>query len=332
VELSFDPTNVTSYSGTTGTGAVVRRTVTLDRTAPTVKFAPNATLTTGNTVAYNLTFSETINSLQESFFGIPSGCQFGAITGSGLKWTVTFTCPDSDAVVLTAKGNKISDPAGNFLIEASSGASSIDRTPPNAVFELDETTAIGSEHTFDLIFSEPVTGLTEADFSVMTGSSSVGCKPTDLTGGPTSWQITLSGCSNGSYGIVLAAKSAVDNSGNKGPAIPLTSGLQTEAIPEPEIQSVTGEVPREVSGLPLDTFFGRLQAEVANIMEQAKIIAAAQQLATDAAQVKGKSAKTVDGGAIAGIVIGSIAAVALLALLYLRPLGLYACAAPWRPE
>lgn len=76
--------------------------------------------------------------------------------------------------------------------------------PPSVVsFAASTTTSKSSDQTFNLTFNQTVTGLSVSDLSVV----GVTCSSSAVTGSGSTYSVTLSGCSEGSLSLRLAANS-----------------------------------------------------------------------------------------------------------------------------
>ena len=115
----------------------------------------------------------------------------------------------------------VADAIGNVATDADGSPASItvDRQVPAVVTFAPTTTSPTNADIvdFDLVFSEPVTGLVAGDLDL--SGSATGCS-VDVTGsGPTdTWAIAVGDCSDGTVGLSLAADGVVDVAGNTGPA------------------------------------------------------------------------------------------------------------------
>jgi len=106
--------------------------------------------------------------------------------------------------------------------------------------------------TFSLAFSAPVSGLEPADLT--TDGSATGCLVGAPAGGPQEYSVTVSGCSEGTLGLVLAAGSVglVGEESTVGPLEPVSSAVGVIDKTAPTVQSfgVTSATP--VSGPAMD--------------------------------------------------------------------------------
>jgi hypothetical protein len=102
---------------------------------------------------------------------------------------------------------------------------SVDTTPPTvaSLTSMASNPTGGSSIDFGLVFSEPVTGLTAADFTI--GGTSSGWSVTGLAGVGSAYTVTASatGPPEGTVELHLAAGSVKDGGNNTGPATPATA-------------------------------------------------------------------------------------------------------------
>ncbi len=78
---------------------------------------------------------------------------------------------------------------------------------------------------FDVDFNEDVSGVTAADLSL--SGTAIGCSVGSLTGGPTVYDLTVTGCNAGTVTVTFAANGASDTAGNNGPAAATDSATVT---------------------------------------------------------------------------------------------------------
>jgi N-acetylmuramoyl-L-alanine amidase len=121
---------------------------------------------------------------------------------------------------------------------ASTTGAAHDTKPPTAVLKRMATDPSGA-HTlpFGLIFSEPVTGLTAADFAV--SGSSTGWTVQSITGKASTYTVTLvadeggGGPANGTVDLTLLADGVTDKAGHTGPTTDTeaTVNFATDTVP-----------------------------------------------------------------------------------------------------
>ncbi|MCQ4266849.1 Ig-like domain-containing protein [Pseudomonas stutzeri] len=132
----------------------------------------------GETATVTVTFNEAVLGLDIADFSVANGSLSGlSSSDGGLTWTATFTPSGSttDASnIITLDNSGVMDLAGNIgsgSIDSNNYV--IDTQRPTAVIQIaDSTLKAGQSTTVTVTFSEAVTGLTTADFSVANGTLS----------------------------------------------------------------------------------------------------------------------------------------------------------------
>jgi hypothetical protein len=191
-------------------------------TPPTVStFVPTTVSpTNAASISYGLTFSESVTGLSASDFshtGTATGCVVGAPSGSGPSYTVSVGSCSGGTLVLTLNAGTVLDGASNAgpVTSASASSVTIDRTPPGATVIPPASPTNAASLVYGVTFTEPVTGLAAADFS-LTGTAT-GCSVGVPTGSGSSYSVSVGGCSAGTVTMTLKAGSASDAAGNAGP-------------------------------------------------------------------------------------------------------------------
>ena len=277
VVLTVDPSKVVSTTDVPGSSTVSSYSVVLDRHLPTllIKFAAGSTATNPK---YLLQFSEPVDGMDAEALTVSAGCAIDAVTGSGANYQANLTCdPNQGDPTLTLNAETVSDIGGNFVDETQAPA--LDVVPPTANFVLLPQVADKSIHSFSVIFSEQVTGVSVADFSLLPGTATK-CKIDSVTGSKTTYTVKMTSCTGGTFGLNLKALSVNDNSGNAGPAALISSGLQSLDVPAPTAVMVPGTVPAVITSETLTKFFGTLKSDAAAAMATAKVIPATSSLPT----------------------------------------------------
>jgi hypothetical protein len=240
-------------------------TVIVDTIAPTSSWeAPVTTLTRASSVAFAITFSEQI--LASSFTGADltnagtaTGCNFSVAEDTetpgitaGTRFIVTMTsCSDlgSSATLQPRITNgSITDLAQNPLNQTealrTADAVTLDRTLPVATFTSGPPLRTNQDLDYTLGFSEPIVGLTNADFS-FTGSADeclISITP-DENNPTTVFAIALTGCTDGTVRLILEANAVADNAGNLGPNFDLEATVVTvDTVAPVATVSATGGV------------------------------------------------------------------------------------------
>ncbi|KDD67816.1 glycosyl hydrolase [Pseudomonas mandelii PD30] len=177
--ITLNNTGVADLAGNTGSGTTNSGNYTIDTVLPTatIVVADNA-LNIGETSLVTITFSEAVTGFSNADLTIANGT-LTAVSSSdgGITWTATFTPTTSitDATNLISLDNSgVQNASGN----AGSGTTDsnnyvIDTVRPTATIVVaDPTLALGQTSLVTITFSEAVTGLTLADFTVDNGTLS----------------------------------------------------------------------------------------------------------------------------------------------------------------
>lgn len=185
---------VRDNAGNFGSGVSTSASYTIDQLPPTVTIAlSDYALSAGETAVVTLSFSEPIAALPQltASNGTLSNL---ATSNGGLTWTATYT-PDTGTI---AGSNTITlasyaDAAGNAGGAASSNNYTVHTIRPTANIDVaDSALKTGQTSTVTVTFSEAVSGLDLADFSV--GSGTLGNLAS--TDGGITWTATLTPAAN----------------------------------------------------------------------------------------------------------------------------------------
>ena len=213
-----------------------------DTTAPTAVFGDIANGVIGTEQSVLLTFSEAVTDLTASDFSTSAG-----VTGIRVSdpdsdqttYTIAFT-PSSQAIVLRLAANSVMDTAAIpnegpvRLVEQALRAT--DPAIPSLVGTYASIAAgeINTRQMLTFTFSEPVTGLTTASFTLGGGVLN---SITPSSGYHTIYTLTLTPTSTGQVVLRLLANSVTDRDGNTGPGIPAT--LTTFSLGAPDTTAPT---------------------------------------------------------------------------------------------
>jgi hypothetical protein len=158
-------------------GVASTSAVRVDAVLPTASIALSDTaLKAGDTGTVTITFSEAVSGLAVTDFAVDNGTLSDLATADGgVTWTATFTptagiTDTGNTIVLDANG--FTDAAGNTGTGAIASANyAIDTARPAASIVLSDTALkAGDTSTVTITFSEAVSGLTVADFTVDNGT------------------------------------------------------------------------------------------------------------------------------------------------------------------
>jgi hypothetical protein len=175
--ITLDNTGVQDAADNTGTGTTASPNYAIETARPAASIALSDTaLKAGDTSTVTITFSEAVSGLAVTDFTVDNGtlADLATIDG-GVTWTVTFTptagiTDTGNTIVLDANG--FTDAAGNTGTGAIASANyAIDTARPAASIVLSDTALkAGDTSTVTITFSEAVSGLTVADFTVDNGT------------------------------------------------------------------------------------------------------------------------------------------------------------------
>ncbi|MCH7410708.1 Ig-like domain-containing protein [Belliella sp. DSM 111904] len=179
-----DPTNVivldnTEFQdsfGNTGVGITNSNNYAVITTTPTATLIISDTqLIIGETTTLTITFSEAVTGLVISDFTVANGVLSGLTSSDGgITWTATLTPSngvDNPTNVITLDNTSYQSVSGNAGTGTTdSNNYAIDTQRPTATITVaDDQLTVGETTSVTIIFSEAVTGLTLADFSVSNG-------------------------------------------------------------------------------------------------------------------------------------------------------------------
>ena len=188
-----------------------------------------AVLTNSPTTSNLIEFKVTLKSSRE-FTADDIELSGSATTGLELKSTITSTQPNQAPydyffnVTTEDPSERISGTLVATVFDVSSSPVVVDAAAPAATVTFEKSTLNQPSRGFKVVFSEAVQGLATDDFSPMAGTAK-GCQVTSVTGGGTTFLVSLTNCSEGTFGLMLNANSVTDSLGNSGPKAVLSSGL-----------------------------------------------------------------------------------------------------------
>jgi hypothetical protein len=148
------------------------------RPAATSITMSDSLLSIGETATVTITFNEAVTGLGVEDFSVTNGELSGLNTNDGgLTWTATFT-PSSNVTgatnLISLNNAGVQDQAGNAGSSTTDSANyAVDtRSPTASIVVTDTVLKAGQSTTVTITFSEAVTGLTTADFTVANGTLS----------------------------------------------------------------------------------------------------------------------------------------------------------------
>ncbi len=223
--LNGGPTGVspTAVNSILNDGGTLNTSFSADTTAPTVSsiVIANPSLSSGSTSTVTFTFSEPVFGLDISEVVVPNGTLTNLVTTNNITWTATLTAAGNisdSSNAITLAGSAVRDSSGN--IGTGTGTSNnytvSDTTPPTATIVVaDNALAVGETSLVTITFSEAVTGFTNADLTVGSGTLS----PVSSSDGGTTWTATFTPTANltsNTNQITLNRAGVQDLSGNAG--------------------------------------------------------------------------------------------------------------------
>jgi hypothetical protein len=147
------------------------------------------------------------------------------------------------------------------------------RNGPSATIALVPGSLNSASHVFAVAFDESVNNVDTSWFKIADHSSATGCQITGVSGSASSYQVTIGGCANGTFGLTLTADSAQDALANKGPARDITSALATQTQPVPVAATTAGIIPRSLRLVPLSQVLSTLSQSTIDALTTANVVA-----------------------------------------------------------
>lgn len=200
----------------------------IDLEAPElVSVTPRKNIQNSTTVIYDVLFSEPVSSVDPSMFATSSaGCSAPVVATPATTfqsgWVVSVSdCADGDVNLGVSLTDGISDAATNQLDpDAPSSAVTVatvvvDTIAPNGSWQTPPQGPMNSQPSFLIDFNEPImqSSFTGADIS--NDGSSQGCNFVVTQLDADSFEVTPSGCTDGTVQPVIAAGSVTDLAGNQ---------------------------------------------------------------------------------------------------------------------
>jgi len=257
VQLQLAPGLVTDDAGNGGPPtSTASGTVTIDRTAPTASWtSPPTSPTNASSVTFAISFSEMVTGLGSGDFsnaGTATGCSFAPGASSGTLISVVVSGCSEGTLIPVLQGGAVTDLGGNAGpgVPLTSSSVTIDRTAPTAAFTSVPASPTGSASlSWTLAFSEPVSGISAADFS--NAGTATGCQLSVSASAGTTVSITATGCSEGSVELRLAS-GAVTDGANTGPASATTAASVSVDRTPPATPTISG-LPSGASSSPTES-------------------------------------------------------------------------------
>ncbi|WP_345305819.1 IPT/TIG domain-containing protein [Candidatus Villigracilis saccharophilus] len=222
---------IVTVAGQSSTASVADEFTYLDTTPPTVVSSTrlNADPTALGSVSFIVTFSEAVTGVDELDFNLNptvTGASVTSVTGTGATRTVTVNTGTGSGTLRldVTDDDSILDSGGNLLGGTNVGngnftsgeSYTIDKDAPSVVssVRINPVTENTNQATisFQVTFSEAVTSVDSADFSLTTSGSIAGASVTSVTGTGSIYTIGVnSGTGNGTIRLDILNTAAIDD-------------------------------------------------------------------------------------------------------------------------
>jgi len=177
--ITLDYSGVNDLAGNAGVGTTDSNNYAIDTQRPTASIVvADTALAAGESSLVTISFSEVVNGFSNDDLTVANGTLSAVSSADGGKtWTAMFT-PTGNVTdttnVITLDNSGVEDLAGNAGTGTTdSNNYAIDTLRPTATIVVADTAlAVGETSLVTITFSEPVTGLTNADLSVANGTLS----------------------------------------------------------------------------------------------------------------------------------------------------------------
>jgi hypothetical protein len=229
-----------------GTPSGANESYSVDNTAPTAALSSTASDPTTGAFTLDVAFSESVTGLAAADFTVTNGAA-SALTGSGDAYAVTITPAGDGTVTVELPADSAADDAGNGNSVSNTFSIENDETAPTVTLSSSASDPTAGAFTLDIVFSESVTGLADADFAVTNGAASA------LTGSGDTYALTITPAADGTVTVELPADTAVDGAGN-GNAISNTFTIENDET-APTVTLSTSDADPTSGAFTLDVVF-----------------------------------------------------------------------------
>ncbi len=222
--LTLDITGILDLAGNVGSGSANSGNYSVDTKRPALANAitiSDQALKVGETAVVTFVFTEAVTGFTNAELTIANGTMTAVNSSNGgITWTSTFTPTanlEDASNLITLDNTGYSDVAGNIGTGTSNSPNySIDTKRPTATISLDNSALkVGETTIVSIVFSEPVTGFTNADLTIANGNLTA----VSSSDGGITWIATFTPTANledATNVIVLANSGITDLSGNIG--------------------------------------------------------------------------------------------------------------------
>lgn len=177
-----------------------------DRTGPSVDITASSQVTNTGPITFTFVFTEAVTGFASGDITVTGGIK-GSFSGSGTSYTVQVTPTTEGPVTVSVNGGAGVDAAGNASL-AGTGSSIYDTTNPTMAISPTAQTLNTTSVPFVIVFSEPVTGFTNADVSVTGGTK------TSFSGSGTTYTVNVTPTANGPVTLSVSDGACYDFAGN----------------------------------------------------------------------------------------------------------------------
>lgn len=192
--------------------------VAYDNIAPTVAVTAPSGPTNSSTLNFTIAFSEPVIGLSADAVSVINGTK-GALSGGGTAYTLTVIPAGQGDVTCRIPAAATKDPAGNDSEASNLASVTYDSLPPTATIGApSKTLTKDGPVTYEVNFSEPVTGLSASGIELNSTGGATGSVATSGSGtGP--YTVAVSGITgDGTLGIRVKAGVCADDAGNENTA------------------------------------------------------------------------------------------------------------------
>ncbi|MFY0636287.1 Ig-like domain-containing protein, partial [Maricaulis maris] len=190
-----------------GNVAATQFTIENDETGPTVALSTGSADPVSGAFTITATFSEAVTGFAIGDFSVGNGAASNFSATSATVYTATITPAADGTVTVDVAAAAAQDSAGNGNTAATQFSIENDETAPTVALDGPAIDQVGT-FTLSVDFSEGVTGLVLADFTVGNGSAA------NLAGSGSSYTLDITPTASGPVTVDLAANSAQDAAGN----------------------------------------------------------------------------------------------------------------------
>ncbi|MGE7993776.1 Ig-like domain-containing protein [Pseudomonas sp. NPDC089554] len=220
--ITLANTGIADLAGNAGSGTTDSNNFAISTRQPTASIVvADTNLSIGETTTVTITFSEQVTGFTLADLTVANGTLSGLSTSDGITWTATLTptsnVQDATNVIVLDNTGVVGVDSGSAGTGTSTSTNyTIDTIRPTATIVMADTNlGIGETSQVTIIFSEPVTGFTNADLTVSGGNLST----VSSSDGGLTWTATFtpSGASQSTGNVIMLDNTGVtDQAGNAG--------------------------------------------------------------------------------------------------------------------